>query len=131
MSRLMAGVGPDGAEVAVRTDAEGNVATMAGAVAPGELQQFGVIAGFNGGVGATVSATGVVSATPRGVYRLRCITAGTITLHDNASAASGANIGGVSAQAMTAGQVIEIGELTSAGVFATVASGTYRLVLTV
>jgi hypothetical protein len=99
------------------------------ALAAGENQSSGRQDVFAGGYGVAISATGVVVASPCGVYRLRCITAGTITsLHDNASAASGTLI--VGSTAMTAGQVIEIGEYLDYGAWAVVASGTYRLVRT-
>ena len=57
------------------------------------------------------------------------LTAGTITsLHDNASAATGDQVLG--STTMTAGQVIEIGEYLANGLWAVVASGTFRAVFT-
>jgi hypothetical protein len=91
----------------------------------GELQQFNRLAIFNGGPATVISATGVVKALPVAVYRLRCLTSGTVKLWDNAVAGSGTVL--VDTIAMTAGQVIELGELTESGVYATVTSGTYRL----
>lgn len=96
----------------------------------GENQNSARLDVFNGGVGVTVVATGVVRALPCGIYRIRCLTAGTITsLHDNASAASGTQILG--STAMTpASPPIEIGEYLDYGLWAVIASGTYRIVFT-
>lgn len=94
----------------------------------GELQQFNALTAFNGGAVSYLSVTGVVKAFPVGVFRLRCITAGTIKLWDNASAASGQVL--VDTIAMTAGQVIELSQLVNNGVYATVTSGTYALITT-
>ncbi len=93
----------------------------------GESEQFDRTGIFNGGDGVTVSATGVVSLLPLGVYRIRCLTAGTVRLYDN-TAASGTLL--MPDTAMLQGATIEIGEYTSIGLYATVTSGTYRIVRT-
>lgn len=91
----------------------------------GELQQFNRLAIFAGGISYLITATGVVLTGAAGLYRLRCLTSGTIQLADSVSAATPNLVGTV---AMTAGQVIELGDLTAFGVYATVTSGTYRLI---
>lgn len=100
-----------------------------GNLAPGQNQNADRQDAFVGGAAVAISATGAVKVLPCGLVRLRCITAGTITsLHDNASAATGDQVLG--STTMTAGQVIEIGEYLANGLWAVVASGTFRAVFT-
>lgn len=91
----------------------------------GALPEFNAVRSFNGGERVRITSTGVVRAFQTGLYRLICLTAGTIKLWDN-GVASGDAI--VDTTAMTAGQVIELGQISTNGVFATVTSGTYNLV---
>jgi hypothetical protein len=79
---------------------------------------------FPGGPGYPITATGIVRNIPSGVYSLRCQTAGTIKLWDNVIAAGTVLLETI---AMTAGQAIDINQITQFGVFATVTSGTYML----
>ncbi len=96
----------------------------------GESEQFNVLKTFDGSGYTKISASGVVSAVPTGVYRLVCVTPGTsIKLWDNASAASGDVL--VETVTMTANQPIVRKCFTANGVFATlVGGGLYHLVHT-
>lgn len=98
---------------------------------PGHLPQSDRVGVVQGGPGITVAASGIVGSAVVGpasvLYRLRCLVAGTVTLYDN-TAASGTVI--LPATAMTAGQVIEIGEVLDVGLYATVAGGgSFRVVV--
>ena len=117
--------GADGKWIALRTNSAGQLEI---ARLSGEFPQFNRLGVLNGGVGADVLATGLIRSTAGIIYRIRCVTAGTVKIWDNTSAAGTAIL---DTTAMTAGQVIELGEITNIGLFATVTSGTYRIVVDV
>jgi len=96
---------------------------------PGEDQLLDRLDVFDGDTGIALATTAGVAlrAAPCALVRVRCLTGGTITsIHDNASAASGTQI--MASTTMVAGQVIEVGELMANGLYAVVASGTFRVV---
>lgn len=74
-----------------------------------------------------ITASGVVLGAPGVLASVRCVTAGTITLYDNPSAASGNVI--VNAAAMTANQKIDIYELVNNGVYAVISGGEFRITI--
>jgi len=112
----------------MKTSSNGAALVVEESLRPGASPMLARARTFAGGVGVTVSATGKVRAGPGAVIRIRCLTAGTITgLYDNPVAASGTLI--LDSVAMTAGQVINLSEPLSFGLWAVVASGTFRVVL--
>jgi hypothetical protein len=98
--------------------------------AVGMFSQFGASRRFNGGLGLYFSASTLLKNLPSGIYRLRCIIPSTsVKLWDN-TAASGTVL--QETVTMTAGQTIQIGQITTVGVYATVvgAGGLYVLIET-
>lgn len=72
-----------------------------------------------------IVATGQVLGAPGVLASVRCVSAGTITLYDNPSAASGNMI--LNAAAMTANQKIDIYELVNNGCWAVITGGEFRI----
>ena len=74
---------------------------------------------------AYIGASGAVKAAPGFIHTLTCITAGTVELHDHATAASASIFG--AGLAMTAGQFVPFNVLTTAGIYAQWTSGKFVL----
>lgn len=74
---------------------------------------------------AYIGASGAVKAAPGFIHTLTCITAGTVELHDHASAASASIFG--AGLAMTAGQCVTLDILATTGIYAAWTSGKFVL----
>jgi hypothetical protein len=90
-----------------------------------DLPTYNAVRTFDGGQGVTFSATAQIRSTPTGVFRLRCQVSGTIKLWDAIGATGNVLVDTV---ALVAGNTLEIGQITTIGVYATVTSGTWTLV---
>jgi len=107
--------GPDGAGPFV-WDGVSLSLMPAGNAAAGYSQPLNRGLTLNGGQGITVNATTKqIALVPCAVYRVRCLANASIALYDALGATTNPIL---PTTAMTAGQTIEIGEITTIGLYA-------------